>query len=90
MKVGHSDLVLCVCVLVGVALCGKVQALKEFQRSVADEKQNMGLTLQLNIWYVFVKLDHSDLVLLRVTLNGMVHALMEFQRSLTHKKWDMG
>ena len=36
MKVGHSDLVLCVCVGGGLALSGKVQALKEFQRSVAE------------------------------------------------------
>ena len=34
MKVGHSDLVLCVCVWGGgrLALSGKVQELKEFQR----------------------------------------------------------
>ena len=50
----------------------------------------MGLTLKIEYMVFFVKLNHSDLVLLRVTLNGMVHALMEFQRSLTHKKRDMG
>ena len=42
------------------------------------------------MWYFFVKVGHSDIVLLEVTWSGKVHALMKFQCSGAYEKGDMG
>lgn len=42
------------------------------------------------MWYYFVKVGHSDQILLGVTCSCKVHALMEFQKFGSYEKRDMG
>ena len=67
-----------------------MHALMEFPRPGADGKKRYGVNFENYMWYFFMKVGHSDLVLLGATCSDKMHALMEFRRSRTYENGNMG
>ena len=49
-----------------------------------------GRPQKLNMWSIYIKRAHTDLVLFGLTFNDEMHALMEFQSSEVDEKQDTG